>query len=247
MKKLLIVVPTYNEEKNLPQVLNELLLLQNPLSEWQIQSKVLIVDDGSKDRSAEIAKQAGVDVLQLPINLGYGAALQSGFIYALENKVDLVISIDADGQHQPSDILKIVEAYLDGKYDVVLGSRFVEDTGYQTNLPRRLGIKMFSVILHLLSGLRIADVTTGFQLITRQVVELYAAEYPHDYPDAQMLLLLALSGFKIKEIPVVVKQRLHGQSMHSSIKSLLYPIRNFLAIIVILLRIPQVKKTIQLK
>ena len=247
MDKLLILIPSFNEEKNLPEVLGELLQVKRELYEKKVDADILVIDDGSEDQTTMVARKANVSVLQLPVNVGYGAALQSGFLYATDKDYDLVVSIDADGQHQPPDIIKLVDAFIKDPHDVILGSRFIVDTGYETNLPRRMGIKLFSVVLKMLSGKHIADVTTGFQLLTRPVVRLFATEYPHDYPDAQMLLLLALSGFRIKEIPVVVKQRLHGQSMHSSFKSIFYPVRNLLAIVVIMLRIPQVKQNMAIK
>ena len=158
---------------------------------------------------------------------------------------DAVFTIDADGQHQPKDIIKLLQKYDSGEYDVVLGSRFVEDTGYKTHWSRRLGIKMFSLVLQILSGKKIADVTTGFQLLSQRVVKVFAQEYPHDYPDAQVLLLLSSVGFRIVEVPVEVKARLHGESMHSSINALLYPVRNILAIMVLLLRVSRLKKQVK--
>ncbi len=241
MKKLMILIPSFNEEKNLPLVLQDLKQYEREIKGMGWESRIVVIDDGSDDNTLEAAREYGVESLRLPVNLGYGAALQTGFLYACEQDVDAVISIDADGQHQPQDVLVLLQAFDSGDYDVVLGSRFVKDTGYKTHWSRRLGIKMFSLVLRGLSGQKIADVTTGFQLLSRKVVELFAREYPHDYPDAQVLLMLTVHGFRIKEVPVVVRQRLHGQSMHSSIKALIYPLRNLLAIAVLLLRASQFK------
>ena len=247
IKKLLITIPSYNEQENLPSVLEDLksYLPQIKAMDWDC--RIVIIDDGSADDTAKAAKKEMVNVIRLPVNLGYGAALQTGFKYAVEQDFDAVLSIDADGQHQPKDILKLLETFNSGDYDVILGSRFVEDTGYKTNWSRRLGIKMFSVVLRLLSGKKIADVTTGFQLLSRPVVQLFATEYPHDYPDAQVLLLLSVVGFRIAEVPVFVRERIHGESMHSSIKALLYPLRNILAIAILLLRVSRLKGHVQSK
>lgn len=247
MKNLLIAIPAFNEQENLPAVLKDLNSCVPQIKDMNWDCKIVIIDDGSADDTAKVAGQEKASVIRLPVNLGYGAALQTGFKYAVEQGFDAVLSIDADGQHQPKDIIKLLETFNRGDYDVVLGSRFVEDTGYKTHWSRRLGIKMFSAVLRLLSGKKIADVTTGFQLLSRPVVQLFATEYPHDYPDAQVLLLLSAVGFRIAEAPVVVRQRLHGESMHSSLKSLLYPLRNILAIAILLLRVSRLKAHVRAK
>ena len=244
MRKLLILIPSYNEQENLPPVLQDLKSYASQIEDMKWESHIVVIDDGSMDQTSKVARDFQVETLRLPVNLGYGAALQTGFIYAVEKKYDAVLSIDADGQHQPKDILKLLEAYNSGNYDVILGSRFITDTGYKTHWSRRVGIKMFSLVLQVLSGKKITDVTTGFQLLSSQVVKLFSTEYPHDYPDAQVLLLLSVVGFRIAEVPVVVKQRLHGVSMHSSIKALIYPLRNILAIGVLLLRVSRLKKQV---
>ncbi len=238
LKKLLILIPAFNEEENLPTVLEQLQALSERTKELGWTQHILVIDDGSDDETARVTRECKINLLQHNVNLGYGAALQSGFTYALHEKFDGILSIDADGQHQPGDILHLLKMFNTGNYDVVLGSRFVENTGYKTNWPRRLGIYIFSFVLKILSGKKIADVTTGFQLVSPRVAALFAKEYPHDYPDAQVLLLLSMTGFRIKEVPIVVKQRTSGTSMHGGpIKSLVYPIRNVLAIFVVLLKV----------
>ncbi len=246
MKRLLILIPAYNEAVNLPPVLKALDQCRLKIKSLGWQVNILVINDGSADQTANVAKSFNVDVLSHPVNLGYGAALNSGFKYALQHDFDAAISIDADGQHQPEDILKMLKVFTSENVDVVLGSRFVEDTGYKTHWTRLAGIKLFSCMLRLLSGKSIKDVTTGFQLVNKNIIRLFAEEYPVDYPDTQVLLLLSLAGFSIKEIPVKVFAREHGQSMHSSIGALLYPLRNFLAIIVTMLRIAHIKNLIKL-
>ncbi len=246
-KRLVILIPSYNEEKNLSAVLDRMHRVGEQISNFGWKADILVINDGSEDRTEDIARYAGVRVLSLPVNLGYGAALQAGFKMAKKEKYDAAVSIDADGQHQPEDIVQLLQEFEKNHAQVVLGSRFVTHTGYKTNLFRRVGIYLFSFVLYLLSGKRVADVTTGFQVVDQSVVNLFADEYPHDYPDTQVLLLLSLMGFKIREIPVTVKQRLHGTSMHSSIKSVVYPIRIFLAITVTLLRTAQIKQSLHEK
>ncbi len=244
-KRLLVLVPAYNEEKNLPSLFEAFEQVVQDVGALGWEAHFLIIDDGSADATSNVADGRGFRVLRLVVNLGYGAALQTGFKFAKNENYDAAVCIDADGQHQPSDIVKLLNVFDTGEYHVVLGSRFVEDTGYETNWARYLGIKMFSVILRLASGKKIVDVTTGFQMISKPVISLFADEYPHDYPDAQVLLLLTLTGYKIKEVPVYVKQRLHGTSMHGSLKSLLYPLRNLFAILIMLLRVSTISKRIQ--
>jgi len=232
-----VLIPAFNEGGNLSVVLEQLKGLSKQIKELGWTQHILVIDDGSEDGTAWVARDFEVNLLQHSVNLGYGAALQSGFTYALHEQFDGILSIDADGQHQPSDILRLLRVFNTGEYDVVLGSRFVEDTGYKTNWSRRFGIYMFSFVLKVLSGKKIADVTTGFQLVSPKVAALFAKEYPHDYPDAQVLLLLSMTGFRIKEVPIVVKQRTSGTSMHGPLKSFLYPVRNVLAIFVMLLKV----------
>ncbi len=244
MKQCTLLIPAYNEEKNIVDVISGIQGMATTLADRGWQARILVVDDGSQDRTAEKVREMGEHVVQLPVNLGYGAALQTGFRMADHFLFDALICMDADGQHRPQDVLALLEEHDQSHCDVILGSRFVQDTGYKTNWSRKLGIQMFSWVLCFFSGKRIYDVTTGFQLLSKPVVKLFAEEYPSDYPDAQILLLLALSGFRIKEIPVTVLQRVHGSSMHSSIASLVYPVRNLLAIIVILLRLSQIRKAL---
>jgi len=244
-KRLLILIPSFNEEHNLPKVLEKLHTEKSGLEKngWHID--ILIINDGSLDDTEKVAKEKGAHVVTLPINLGYGAALQTGFKVARDLNYDAVICMDADGQHRPEDLQKMMNVFIHEPYQVILGSRFIMNTGYKTNIFRGIGIKLFSIVLRLLCGKKIADVTTGLQLLDKRVYHLLAEEYPHDFPDTQVLLLLSLVGYDIKEVPVIVKQRIFGTSMHSSIVSLIYPLRNSLAIIITLLRIAQIRRDLK--
>ena len=241
-KRLMILIPSFNEEKNLPHVLDKLLVEKTGLEKngWHID--ILIINDGSVDNTEKIARQKGAQVVTLPINLGYGAALQTGFKVARELNYDAVFCMDADGQHRPEDLQTMMNVFIREPFQVILGSRFITNTGYKSNLFRKMGITLFSFVLKLLCGKKIADVTTGLQLLDKRVYYLLAEEYPHDFPDTQVLLLLSLVGYEIKEVPVTVKQRVFGKSMHSSIISIFYPLRNSLAIIITLLRIAQIRR-----
>ena len=241
-RKLIVIIPAFNEAANVARVIKGIEDVSAAISSFGWLVDVLVVNDGSVDGTAEAVKAAGARVITHPVNLGYGASLQTGFRYAKEKNYHAAITLDADGQHRPQDILRLVETFNGGKYDVILGSRFVVNTGYKTSLSRKIGISLFSLVFWLLSGKKIKDVLTGFQMVSRQVIHLFADEYPNDYPDTQVLLLLSRVGFKIKEVPVQVEQRLNGKSMHSSVKSLIYPVRNLLAISIVLLKIAQIRR-----
>ncbi|HPG40402.1 MAG TPA: glycosyltransferase family 2 protein [bacterium] len=244
VKRLLILIPSFNEEKNLPGVLLKLEAEKAGLEKLGWVIDVLVIDDGSRDKTEQVARSYNVRVAGLPVNLGYGAALQTGFKYARAGGYDAVFSMDADGQHRPEDLAAMLQVFNQGKYQVILGSRFLTPGEYKTNIFRKTGIKLFSIVLHILCGKKIADVTTGLQLLHKNVFNLLADEYPHDFPDTQVLLLLSLMGFEIKEVQVTVKQRIFGTSMHSSLASLLYPFKSFLAIMVTLLRVAQIRRNI---
>ncbi len=243
-KKLLVLIPSFNEEKNLPAVLTKLQTEKLGLEELGWKTDILVINDGSRDNTGQVARNFNVQVASLPVNLGYGAALQTGFKYARIGGYDAVFSMDADGQHRPEDLHCMLNVFNQGNYPVILGSRFLTPGEYKTNLFRKTGIKLFSIVLHLLCGKKIADVTTGLQLLHKKVYCLLADEYPHDFPDTQVLLMLSLMGFEIKEVQVTVKQRVFGTSMHSSLASLLYPFKSFLAIMVTLLRVAQIRRNL---
>lgn len=221
-------MPARNEEKTVGTVISSLKALLP-------HADILVVNDSSTDKTAKVAMEAGAKVLNLPINLGYGGAVQTGFKYAARNDYDAVILMDADGQHDPGSVPDLMKALKDA--DFVLGSRFIGKCSYSIPLARRLGMLLFSKIVRMVTKQRITDPTSGFQALRRKVIEFLANDhYPIDFPDADVLILLHRAGFRIKEIPVVMQQRLHGVSMHSPLKALYYLFKMFLSILAILLR-----------
>jgi glycosyltransferase involved in cell wall biosynthesis len=229
--RVLIVVPAYNEAQNIGPVVRR-------VREVVPTADVLVVDDGSTDATAALARQAGARVVSLAFNLGYGVALQTGFKYALERDYDYVVQMDADGQHEPASVLDLIAEARQGTADVILGSRFLGSSTFKPEFARRVGIVLFRWIVSRVVRQRITDPTSGFQALNREVMRLYATEaYPVDYPDADVLIMVHFAGFTIKEIPVVMyTAAAHGKSMHSGLRPLYYVFKMFLSILVTLMR-----------
>lgn len=226
----LIIIPAYNEEENIRQVLAEI-AQHNPGLD------VLVVNDHSRDRTSAIAREMGAQVIDLPCNLGYGGAVQAGFRYAREFQYDFCIQLDGDGQHDPSYIPRLVQEITRTEADVVLGSRFLGKANYRIPAIRRLGMRFFGAVVRLSTGKRVTDPTTGYQALNARAIRFLANDnYPTDYPDADTLIVLNYAGFKVKEVPVVMRQRMAGVSMHANWKSIYYVIKMCLAIFVVLLR-----------
>jgi len=229
MLPLLVVVPAYNEEAALGTLLDGLKISVPDAS-------VLVVDDGSDDRSAEVARGHGARVVSHPHNLGYGVAVQTGLLYALRRGFGPVVHIDGDGQHDPVDVPRLLEA-LELGADVAIGSRFLAGA-YPSTLLRRLGSRWFAALASLILGQRITDPTSGFRAMQGSVLSLYASEqYPPDYPDADLLILTHRHGFKIKEVAVQMRPRRSGEAkLHRGLRPIYYVIKMMLSILVILLR-----------
>ncbi|WP_049754029.1 glycosyltransferase family 2 protein [Heliomicrobium modesticaldum] len=214
--KYLVIIPAYNEAENIGGVLDE-------LNRVLPQVDVVVIDDGSRDRTAEIAMERGATVLRHPFNLRYGAALQTGFKYAVRYGYDYVIQFDGDGQHDPANIIDMARAMKETGADIVIGSRFV-DKKKHTNWMRGLGIAGFSFLIKLLTGQNVADPTSGLQLLNRRVFYFYSRpnQFPVDFPDANVLVLMILAGFRVTERPASIRERLHGESMHRGFKVVKY-------------------------
>lgn len=230
-KKVLIMVPAFSEEKNIRNVIKE-------LRETMPGMDVVIIDDGSKDRTRELCINSGVKVLKHPFNMGYGVTIQTGYKYAVEYGYDIIIQMDGDNQHDPTYIGDLLEAMEHSGVDVVIGSRFLADDGKKWPFLRRIGIRIFSTIAGLIAGQRITDSTSGFQALNRKAFTFFSKldNFPYDYPDANALITLYFAGLKIREVPVSMRDRLHGSSMNTGIKTLLYVSQMFISIMIVLLR-----------
>jgi len=230
MNDTVIIIPAYNEGGKVGKLVERIRALG-------IGSDVVVVDDGSADNTSASAKAAGAIALRLPMNLGYGGALQTGFRFALERGYAYAVQIDADGQHEPSYIPALLEPVKAGLTDVALGSRFMGLCEYKTTFPKRMGMRLFGAIASAVIGRKVTDPTTGFQALNRDVIRFYASDqYPVDYPDADVLIMLHRAGLRSLEVPVVMYQRAEGTSMHSGWKPLYYIFKMFLSIGVTLLR-----------
>jgi len=225
--KVLVVIPAYNEQENLAKTIEEV-KTNAPFAD------ILVVDDGSTDETAHVAKQMGVDVVSLPFNLGIGGAVQTGFKYAMYNDYDVVVQVDADGQHDSSYIVRLVEYLLNGKMDIVIGSRYLNDDPPTMSWIRNLGIRYFSWLTSKVIGQRITDCSSGFRALNKDAVRFFSENYPVDFPDAEALILAYKAGLKIAELPVKFRNRSRGKSSLRFLRFLYYPFKETLSIMIIL-------------
>ena len=227
----LLIMPAHNEARNLPAVFEELRRVAPPGLD------IVVVDDYSTDETAAVARAAGATVVSLPCNLGYGGAVQTGFKYAVERGYPVAVVMDADGQHDPAGVASLLEPVEAGEADVALGSRILGRMEYEAGLARQLGMGFFRNLVSRLIGRRITDPTSGFQALNAEAMAYFARDnYPTDFPDADTILLLNYAGFRVQEVPVTMRGRLSGQSMHAGLKPLYYMVKMFLAIFIVLLR-----------
>ncbi len=218
------MIPAYNEEQNLESVIDT-------LREEYPQYDYIIINDGSTDRTEEICLTRGYNFLDLPMNLGIGGAIQSGYRYAEENGYDIAIQLDGDGQHDPAYIEDLVKPLLEGEADYTVGSRFLTREGFQSSGARRAGISFLSGLIKLLCGVRIHDVTSGFRAVNRQMIMNFAADYPADYPEPEAIMDGVMHGARIREIPVIMRERTGGTSSINLRRSVYYMIKVTLDII----------------
>ncbi len=224
-----IIIPAFNEEGRIGATIAGI--------RKSTDADIIVVSDGSADNTVNEARTAGALVIELPFNLGYGAALQTGFKYALKKKYEFAVQMDADGQHDPLSIEVLIQPILKSEVDIVIGSRFLSEESYRAPFVRRMGMYFFGFITSVLTGRKITDPTSGFQALNRKVMGFYASRaYPVDYPDADVLIMLHRKGFRFKEVPVVMHNAAKP-SMHGGIINPLYYIfKMVLSILVTLMR-----------
>lgn len=222
--KSLIIIPAYNEELNIESVIDS-------ISEAGCDYDYLVVNDSSTDGTEEVLNQNSFNYVSLPVNLGIGGAVQTGYKYARDNGYDVAIQMDGDGQHNPEYYKEAVDIIAQGGADIVIGSRFIEKEGFQTSFMRRFGIKLLSILIKIVCGETVRDVTSGYRIVNRKFIEYFAEEYAQDYPEPEAIVAAKLNGAVIKEIPVIMNEREEGESSISPLKSVIYMIKVTLAII----------------
>jgi len=221
----LAIIPAYNEEFNIEAVIND---LRNQRPDFDI----LVIDDGSLDRTSFLARKMGAVVVSLPFNQGIGAAVQTGYKYAMENGYSIAIQFDGDGQHRADQISFIERPVLEGRADLVTGSRFLETSNYQAGLARMLGSRVLSYVISMLLGQRVTDPTSGFRAAGKAAIEFFSIIYPDDYPEPESIVLLHKAGLRFEEVPVLMQERLGGSSSITPVKAMYYMIKVLLAIMI---------------
>ena len=218
VRRLLVIIPAYNEEANIAHVIDG---IRTHLP----QADVLVVNDGSRDRTAKVASAAGARVVSLPYNMDYGAALQTGYKYAQENDYDTLAQIDADGQHDPVYILDMLDLIERGEADVVIGSRLLIDSGYRAPFTKRMGMLLFGTVATWATGQQVSDPTSGYQTLTRRAFCYCAGDvYPSDFADADVLVMLHRAGLRIREVPVRMYPSANKKSRYLNMYSFLTPV-----------------------
>ncbi len=228
--KILVIIPAFNEQEQIGPVVQQ-------VKRKIPQAQILVVDDGSSDQTEQRALTSGAKVVSHPFNMGYGAALQTGYKYAVKYSFDFVLQMDGDGQHDPRYLPILLKGVEEGTTDVIIGSRFLGEGEYRSPWLRRIGIRLFGIIASRLCGQKITDPTSGYQALNRQAVEFCARDsFPRDYPDADVLVMLHRAGLRIQEVPVCMTHNSRGRSMHNGLKPLYYIYKMFLSIALNLVR-----------
>lgn len=225
MPKIAAIVPAFDEAPDIARVVSGLRKLE-------VDPTVFVVDDGSRDATADEARRAGASVLRLPFNCGIGAAVQTGLLAALARDYDCVVRLDGDAQHDPADLARLLAA-LDAGADFVIGSRHLEHEGFQTSAPRRLGIRWFSGLIHALCGLHVTDPTSGFWAANHAAAEVLAAQTASDYPEVDSLIQLWRAQLDVREVPVRMHPRTAGASSIAGLGSLYYMIKVTVALVAV--------------
>jgi len=234
-QKIVAIVPAYNEEDNIEKVIND-------LKEHQPLIKIVVINDCSTDNTQNIVNQLGETVINLPINLGIGGAVQTGLKYSISNQYDITIQFDGDGQHKASEIEKILKPIVNGDADVVIGSRFLGYGNFKSNIARRLGIWILMFVNSILLRSKITDNTSGFRAYNKTAVKFLARYYPQDYPEPEAVIELYRNRFRICEVPVSMQEREGGSSSIKAFSSIYYMIKVLIANLIAFSRKPCYKE-----
>jgi glycosyltransferase involved in cell wall biosynthesis len=229
-ERLVAVVPAWNEAGAIGGVVDEIRAFDPNID-------VVVVDDASTDDTVDVARAHGAKVLTLPFNVGIGGAVQTGFRYARDEGYDVAVRLDGDGQHAAQELGKLLAPIRAGDADLVIGSRFVDPAGtYRPPFARRMGIRVFARLVSMLGGQKVTDTTSGFSALDRTAIELFAIEYPHDYPEVESTLVALRSGLRLVQVQVDMRERQAGTSSITFVRSLYYIVKVMLALLVASLR-----------
>lgn len=224
MKKL-VIIPAYNESENIVNTVKE---IKEKASDFDY----VVINDCSSDKTLEILENNHLNYINLPVNLGIGGAVQTGYKYALEHEYDMAVQVDGDGQHDPAYLHSLEDTLIKEKADMVIGSRFIKNEGFQSTFVRRMGIVYFTKMIKSLTGTTITDPTSGFRLVNKDVIALFANDYPRDYPEPESIVALLKRKKKVIEVPVQMKERQGGESSIRLWNSVYYMIKVSIAILV---------------
>jgi glycosyltransferase involved in cell wall biosynthesis len=228
--RCLVIVPVFNESGSIRKVICR---LRRALPEYDL----LVVDDGSTDDTVRQVPP-GIPVVSLPFNLGIGGAMQTGYRYAALHGYDIAVQVDGDGQHRPSEVRRLVEHLGEGEVDLVVGSRFLEETRYKQTLVRKLGSLVLRSIIRVLVGMDLTDCTSGFRAANRRVILAFAHWYPEDYPEPEVILLLRRAGYRIGELGVRMRHRRTGRSSIGLFRGVFYVLKVTICLLLDLVRDP---------
>lgn len=229
--RVLAIVPAFNEAASLPAVARAIRAAAPDV-------EICVVDDGSTDRTAEVARGLGLVVLRLPVNLGIGGAVQAGYAWARDRGFDVAVQIDGDGQHDPAYLEALLAPIREGRADLVVGSRFLSEGGFRSTALRRAGIRYLSWFLRLRCGARVTDPTSGFRAASREAIVFFARRYPSDYPEPESIALARRRELRVAEVPVRMHERAHGSSSITLARTLYYLVKVSLALLLLPSREP---------
>lgn len=222
--RVLVIIPAYNEEESIADVIAELKAAQ-PGYDY------VVINDCSTDSTLRVLQKNGFNHVDLPVNLGIGGGVQTGYQYAVERGYDIAVQMDGDGQHDPAYMADIVAPVAAGECDMCIGSRFVEKEGFQTSFMRRVGIRFLSLLIRICCGTWVQDTTSGFRATSLQMSGFFSRNYAQDYPEPEAIVSALSAGYTVKEVPVKMRERQGGTSSISTLKSVYYMIKVSIAIV----------------
>ncbi len=233
--KTLVIIPCYNEEESIEGVVQR-------LKEACPDVDYLIVNDASSDNSRNILINGGYNHITLPVNLGIGGGVQSGYLYAVEHGYDITVQMDGDGQHDPKYLKDVIAPVVNGELDMCVGSRFITKEGFQSGALRRFGIRVLCGLIRILSGVKMTDATSGLRVCNRQLTKFYSKNYAQDYPEPEAIISAVTCGYRVGEVPVVMEERQGGVSSINAWRGVYFMLKVSLSLVVYRLILTKKKK-----